>query len=103
MLRVLLTLAMLAFTVYAVVDCIQTEEDRVRNLPKIAWVVLVLLFTPIGGIAWFIAGRPQRPDGQRPILPGWPGGAPGGSGLGPQDRPRGPRGPDDDPDFLKNL
>ena len=80
MLRVLLTLAMLAFTVYAVVDCIQTEEDRVRNLPKIAWVVLVLLFTPIGGIAWFIAGRPQRPDGQRPILPGWPGGAPGGSG-----------------------
>lgn len=113
MLRVLLTLALLGFTVYAVVDCIQTEEDRVRNLPKLAWVVLVLLFTPAGGIAWFIAGRPKDAGGLPRIGPGGIGPFP----SGPQDRrggPRGfrgpgggssgpPRGPDDDPDFLKNL
>ena len=40
MLRVIVPLALLAFTVYAVVDCIQTEDDRVRNLPK-----LCLLYT----------------------------------------------------------
>lgn len=107
MLRVLLTLALLGFTVYAVVDCIQTEDERVRNLPKLAWVVIVLLFTPAGGIAWLLAGRPRDGRGLPRIGPGFgpfsgPGGGPGG-GRGPQDRPRGPRGPDDDPDFLKNL
>ncbi|QQS01412.1 MAG: PLDc_N domain-containing protein [Austwickia sp.] len=113
MLRVLLTLALLGFTVYAVVDCIQTEDERVRNLPKLAWVALVLLFTPAGGIAWFIAGRPTDAGGFPRIGPGV-----GPFGGGPQDRPRGPggwggrgggsgptgpRGPDDDPDFLKKL
>lgn len=102
MLRVLLTLALLAFTVYSVVDCIQTEDERVRNLPKIVWVVLVLLFTPAGGIAWFLAGRPRDSGGLPRIGPG----GIGPFNPGPQDRPRGstgPRGPDDDPDFLKNL
>lgn len=92
MLRVVLTLAVLAFTVYAVVDCAQTEDDRVRSLPKIAWVVLILLFTPAGGIAWFFAGRPKGPDGSS--LP-WR-----DAGRG---RPSAPRGPDDDPEFLKGL
>lgn len=105
MLRVLLALAVLAFTVYTAVDCIQTEDDRVRNLPKIAWVILILLFTPAGGIAWLFAGRPNDQGG----------GPFGRLPFGPQDRigpsggpagPRGPRrpmGPDDDPDFLKGL
>lgn len=88
-LRVVLALAVFAFTVYSVVDCAQTDEERVRNLPKLAWVVLILLFTPIGGIAWFLAGRPQ------PLLP--PPGARGRTGR------EGPRGPDDDPDFLRSL
>lgn len=106
--RVVLTLAVLAFTIYAVVDCIQTEEDRVRNLPKLAWVFLMLMFTPIGGIAWLLAGRPQDPGrGQawRGGFGGYPlgGPQPPGGRTGPQDQPRRPRGPDDDPDFLKNL
>jgi hypothetical protein len=87
MLRVLPWLLAVALTVYAAVDCIQTDEDRVRNLPKLVWVVLILLFWVVGPIAWFIAGRPQ---GQRPR-------------RGPSHRPPPPRGPDDDPDFLRNL
>jgi len=104
-LRVIVPLALLAFTVYAVVDCIQTEDDRVRNLPKLAWVVIVLLFTPAGGIAWFLAGRPHGGPARFPRIGPAPDGGAGGlfGRPGPQDRPRGPRGPDDDPDFLKNL
>ena len=43
---------------------------------------VVLLFPLAGSIAWLVAGRPQRPPGQRPLRP---------------------RGPDDDPDFLRKL
>ncbi|MEP7160151.1 MAG: PLD nuclease N-terminal domain-containing protein [Dermatophilaceae bacterium] len=101
MLRVVVALAVLAFTVYTVVDCIQTKDERVRNLPKLVWVVLILLFTPAGGIAWLFAGRPlEREGGPFGRLP-----------FGPQDKlaPRGrssygpPMGPDDDPEFLKGL
>lgn len=89
MLRVLGFLAMLAFTVYTVVDCAQTEEDRVRGLPKLAWVALILLFPLAGGIAWYFAGRPTMP-----ALPQ----------VGPfAPPPPGPKGPDDDPDFLRRL
>lgn len=92
MLRVVMGLAVLAFTVYAVVDCVQTEDERVRNLPKIAWALMILFFTPVGGIAWFLAGRPASAGPGLPKLPG-----------GWTERPQGPRGPDDDPDFLRRL
>ena len=41
MLRVIAAVALLAFTVYCVVDVVQTEEDRVRGLPKLMWVCLL--------------------------------------------------------------
>jgi hypothetical protein len=53
-------LLMLALDVFCVIDLIQTREDEVRNLPKIAWLLLILIFTPIGSIAWLVAGRPER-------------------------------------------
>lgn len=88
MLRVVGALALLAFTVYTLVDCVQSPEDGVKGLPKLVWVFVILLFPLAGGIAWFLVGRPTP---LRPLRPG------------PQDRPRGPRGPDDDPDFLRGL
>jgi Phospholipase_D-nuclease N-terminal len=87
MIRLLPWLLTIALTIYAVVDCIQTEDAQVRGLPKLVWVLLILLFPIVGSIAWFLAGRPQRP---RPH-------------SGPTHRPPPPRGPDDDPDFLRNL
>jgi hypothetical protein len=53
-------LLLLALDVFCVIDLITTREDEVRNLPKIAWLLLILLFPPIGSIAWLVAGRPQR-------------------------------------------
>lgn len=86
--RVLLLLAGLALTIYAVVDCIQTDDQSVKYLPKIAWVVLIVLIPWVGPIAWLVAGR------QRSFPPGrW----------NPKRPVTGPRGPEDDPDFLRNL
>jgi hypothetical protein len=88
MIRLLPWLLSIALTIYAVVDCIQTDDARIRNLPKLLWLLLVLLFPIVGPVAWFIAGRPQRDGG----------------GIGPTRRPPPPpRGPDDDPDFLRRL
>lgn len=86
MLRVVLAVATLAFTVYCVVDVVQTEEDRVRGLPKLVWLVVALLVPLAGGISWLIAGRPHGILQPRP-----------------RTRPQGPRGPDDDPDFLRGI
>jgi hypothetical protein len=88
MIRVLLPLVLLALTIYALVDCIQTDQHEQRNLPKIAWILLILVFPPIGAVVWFIAGRPRGGFGGRP---------------GGPKRPTRPIGPDDDPDFLRNL
>ena len=85
MLRVLPTLVLLGLTIYALVDCVQTEESRQRNLPKALWILLILLLPLVGPIAWLVAGRPGP-----------------GRGRG-TNRPSSPRGPDDDPDFLRNL
>lgn len=90
----LLFLVDLVLVVIALIDCLSTEDFAVRNLPKLAWVFIILLFPPIGPIAWFIAGRPQaqrvgRAGAWRP-----------GSGFPEYERPR-PVGPDDDPEFLR--
>ena len=84
--RVLFTLIILGLTIYAAVDCAQTRNDRVRNLPKLAWIVLIVLFPPVGAIVWLVAGRPKA-----------------SAQPGRYDRRTGPRGPDDDPDFLRSI
>ena len=90
----------LALLVIALISCLSAEESEIRALPRIAWVFLILLFSPIGAIAWFIAGRPARAvrlsngTSWRP-----------GSGFPEEQRPArsGPLAPDDDPAFLKSL
>jgi len=43
---------------YCLINVITSRDDEVRNLPKIAWLVIVLLFPLVGSIAWLAAGRP---------------------------------------------
>ncbi len=45
--------------VYCVFDVIRSRNDDVRNLPRIGWLLLVLLFPFVGSIAWLAAGRPR--------------------------------------------
>ncbi len=59
MARVLLVVVPLALTIYAVIDAIQTEDTRVKFMPKIIWIGLIVLSAPsgIGAIAWLVTGR----------------------------------------------
>jgi hypothetical protein len=87
MVRLLPFFFFLALDIYAVIDAIQTDDGKVKHLPKIFWILLILFFTPIGAVAWLVAGRERGElnGRQRPY------------------RPPPPRGPDDDPDFLRKL
>ena len=55
----LLGVVAFALWVFCLVDAIGSPADRIRNLPKAAWVVIVLLFPFVGSIAWLVAGRPD--------------------------------------------
>src|SRR6476660_1442390 len=88
-------LIVVGLTIYSLVDCAQTEDDEVRSLPKLVWVLLILVFPVVGPISWVVAGRPQRPR-RTPRR-----GAGGTSGPAHPRQP--PPGPDYDPDFLRRL
>ena len=77
----LLLLLDLALIVVALFDCWSADEARIRLAPRAAWVFGILLISPIGGIAWFVKGRPVREVRLRPR----------------------PVAPDDDPEFLRRL
>jgi hypothetical protein len=93
----LLFLADLALLVVALIDCLSTDEYEIRALPKIMWVFIILLFSPVGPIVWFVAGRPDR--SKQPRSEGWQPSA----GLAEPARPGKQVAPDDDPEFLRGL
>lgn len=77
-----IVVAAVAFTVFALIDCATMPRTRVRSLRKGIWVLLVVVLPVLGGALWFLLGR-------TPAVPRGNGG--GGAGY---------RGPEDDPDFL---
>lgn len=74
-LDLLLGVVTFALWVFCLVEAISTPADRIRNLPKVAWVLLVLLFPLVGSIAWLVAGRPDSGaarSGHDRSAPGFP-------------------------------
>ena len=97
--RVILV-ALVAFaTIYALVDCLQTDGRLIRIMPKPVWL-LVCLVPVLGPIMWLVAGKSDAP-GSRGL--GEPGRTPRTNPPRRTMPPAGPRGPDDDPDFLRKL
>ncbi|MEU6948834.1 PLD nuclease N-terminal domain-containing protein [Streptomyces sp. NPDC046316] len=92
MLRALMFILPLALTIYAFIDCLNTPEDEAKHLPKVVWVIIILLFWIVGPVVWFAAGKMRK--------------APAG-GRTPSEWHRNHRqewvAPDDNPDFLKSL
>jgi hypothetical protein len=74
-------LAAVIFSIYAVIDCAMTDHRRARGIPKPLWVLVILLLPVIGAVLWFVVGK-DRSSGkaQRRVM-----------------------APDDDPTFLKRL
>jgi len=74
----------IAFMIFAFVDVLLTQTWRVRGVPKIVWVFIVLILSPIGGILWFVVGKEKLDAESAP----------------PQMRQV---HPDDDPEFLARM
>lgn len=92
MLRYLPILISVALAIYALIDCVQSDESEVRNLPKMVWLIVIIVVAFVGPIAWLIAGRPKRVRAVGPPPPGQR-----------ATPPRPPLAPDDDPEFLAQL
>ncbi|HVQ89232.1 MAG TPA: PLD nuclease N-terminal domain-containing protein [Actinomycetes bacterium] len=58
MIRTLPFLIEVVLLVYCLVHVIQTPDAELRNLPKWAWILLILFFPLVGCIAYLVAGRP---------------------------------------------
>lgn len=74
-----LGIALVVFTIYAIVDCALRERDRIRGLARGWWLLIILLIPLIGGVLWFVIGRGRAGSAWRSVAP------------------------DDDPDFLGSL
>ncbi|GIG19743.1 membrane protein [Cellulomonas chitinilytica] len=96
MIRLLPYLLEIGMLVYCLIDCAQTDSASVRNLPKVVWVILIVVLPVVGGIAWLVAGRPERRASTVP----WPSTAT--AGFPEYERPR-RSAPDDDPEFLAGM
>lgn len=92
MLRYLPFLLILALTIYAFIDCLNTPEEEVKSLPKGVWVLIILLFSIVGPAVWLLAGRKRAAAG-------------GAGGFGGGGRARRTQwvAPDDNPEFLRSL
>ena len=88
----------LALLVYCLIDCIQSDEGSVRNLPKTIWVLLIIFLPIVGSVAWLVVGRPLgAPTRSVP----WP--STRTAGFPEHERSRTAMAPDDDPEFLAGL
>ncbi len=96
MLYGLLFVVELCFLVFCVLSVITTPEGEVRHLPKLLWLLLVVVLPVVGGIAWLVAGRPQQ---ARSLPHEGDHGAPGRSRPGRAVA----ASPDDDEEFLRGL
>jgi len=114
------------FWLYCLTDAILTPASECRGMPKPAWIAVIAATFIGGAVAWLIVRQPVRagsssldmisrwdhedviedenfPDGQRwteadDAVARHPAGRARGG-----DPAKGPKGPDDDPDFLRAL
>ena len=93
-------LLLLGLWLFCIVDVITTDESQVRNLPKIAWVFIVILLFDLGSLLWLVAGRNWQGAGAARSP------ARGASGAYPEyDRPGRyvPADPQADEAFLRQI
>jgi hypothetical protein len=123
----LFALFMTGFWLYCLTDAILTPAAECRGLRKPAWVVIITLTFIGGAIAWLIVRQPVRSSSSLPLTPASPWDAespddessfraerwtdaddavarhPAGRARGTDAALKAPKGPDDDPDFLRAL
>ncbi len=83
--RPVLLLITVGLAIYALIDVLRSENDEVQYLPRLLWAAVIVVAPIMGPAVYLLLGRTT------------PGGGGGGGG------PRKVVGPDDDPDFLRQL
>lgn len=78
-------LILLAFWIFCIFDVLTTDAQDTRNLPRLLWLVIVLMLPDVGSILWLVFGRPSPP---------W---------RALRREPAATTAPDDDEDFLRGL
>lgn len=91
--------------IFCIVDVITTPDGAPRNLPKLAWLIVVILLLDVGSIAWLLAGKPWaslQPNGTANRAAA---GRRSPTTYVEAERPRRaiPTNPDDDEEFLASL
>jgi Phospholipase_D-nuclease N-terminal len=121
----LFTLFMTGFWLYCLTDAILTPASEFPGMPKPAWIVVITVTFIGGAIAWLIVRQPVRsssaplgpmpsrnPDGLDGLgdgyfqTPRWTGAVarhPAGRARVADTGRAAPKGPDDDPEFLRAL
>ena len=96
-------LLVVALWIFCLVDVIVSKEDECRNLPKLLWLLIVLMLPDVGSVLWLIAGRP------RGLLQSWQQRAPR-TGTAPRTKtaprttmPSPGANTDDDDEFLRSI
>ena len=59
------SLLVLGVLVFSLVDIIRREDFQVKHLPKMMWIIIVILLPIIGSLLWFTLGRVYPEDGPR--------------------------------------
>ncbi len=82
----------LGLSIYCLVDVLRRQDGEVPALPKMAWIVLVLLFPLVGGVAWLVMRPRARASGPAAAFPEY-------------DRPGRAQGlsPESDAEFLRRV
>src|SRR5262245_17375829 len=97
----------LVLTIVALISCLSAEDDEVRALPRVVWVIIILLLPVVGPIIYLAAGRPMPDAAARSGAGGVR--APGTAGriwrtaTGSSTRQQPTPPPDDDPEFLRSI
>jgi hypothetical protein len=60
--------AVVAFTIYALVDLFMTNAPRVRAFPKPLWIAVIVALPVLGPIFWLLIGKARgTPKGVRTV------------------------------------
>lgn len=93
----------LALTIYALLDCARTPDEGLpARMPKMLWVLIIVMTSGIGAIAWIIMSRVKAAEDRGGVVEPRVWSSPDATPLRRPERPR-QAAPDDDPEFLRGL
>jgi hypothetical protein len=78
--------------VYCIFDVVASDPTLVRNLPKLVWLVIVIVVPDVGSIAWLLLGRPAYATFR-----------PGSTMRRATPASRAPLGPEDSSSFMSSI